>query len=137
MTGLKLKHPKYLVPYLLYTAKIIKQIIKSDGFIKGKILAEPNLSMWTTTLWRSKEASNAFYCQGNHRSSMSLLKNWASEAVTGFKENHNSNQLPSWKSIAYQLMETGNFNLLAIGSYNHQNKIIPPAKFTFLTIPFH
>jgi len=38
MTRLKLKHPWYLLPYLIQSYRIIQQIRASEGFICGQVL---------------------------------------------------------------------------------------------------
>ncbi|NES18703.1 MAG: hypothetical protein F6K41_07170 [Symploca sp. SIO3E6] len=107
VTWLKLKHPKYLIPYLILSGRIIREVRVSEGFLKGKVLGTAGLSMWTATLWTSREASNAFHLQGVHWKSVRTIGKWSSEAASGHK-NINSRQLPQWEHIAALLKQTGN-----------------------------
>lgn len=127
MTRLKLRSPKYLIPYLIQSEQIITQIVVSQGFLKGKILATLGLSMWTATLWSDRDASYAFHLRGKHQNSMPLFRDWAEEAVLGV-QTISSEQLPSWSHIAKKLEEIGHFYRLDRCSENHLNQIIPTPK---------
>lgn len=132
MTRLKLKSPAYLIPFCIQNEQIVRQIKISPGFLKGKELATPNLSMWTATLWDSSENVRAFYLRGSHKEAMRNISVWSSKAVTGHQEGDFS-ELPSWEDIRLQLLKAGNFTNLQNGSSDHHAKIISKPRVTLLT----
>lgn len=135
LTRLRLKHVGYLIPYLIDSAKIVREIIHSDGFIAGKVLAAPNLSMWTATLWSSKQASKAFHTKGSHGKIMSRFSSISTEAANVSVETSYA-RLPRWDYIAKLLTESGKFHQLESPSSDHKIKIVRIPKVTIFTIPF-
>jgi Domain of unknown function (DUF3291) len=127
MTRLKLKSPRYLIPFWLHTEQVVKQMRASEGFVTGKLMGTLNLSMWTMTLWTSEEALRAFYLSGAHQNVMGKLSEWSSEAVAGHLavETH---QLPSWFEVRTTLCKIGCFAKLAEPSIDHNNGAIENPK---------
>lgn len=123
ITRLKLKSTRYIVPFFIHNERVVKQIRASEGFLKGKQLATPSLSMWTATLWTCEEALKTFYLSGEHRAVMSKISEWSSEAVSGHQQV-DSNKLPSWDYVRTQLHQIGRFTHLQEHSFDYLNKII-------------
>jgi heme-degrading monooxygenase HmoA len=132
MTRLKLKSAIYLLPFSIQNEQVIRQIRTSRGFLKGKELATPNLSMWTATLWDSQEDLRVFYLSGSHKKAMKNISEWSSEAVSGHQEI-DSIELPAWDNIRLQLLSIGHFINLKESSFAHQEGMISKPKFTLLT----
>jgi hypothetical protein len=132
MTRLKLNSPMYLPSFLVYNDKIVREVRTSSGFIKGKQLATPSLSMWTATLWDSSSSLKSFYQTGSHREVMNKIDEWSSEAVSAHKEVE-SYDLPSWQDIRIYLSKSGHFLNLKEASLNHQQRIIEEPKIAPIT----
>lgn len=132
MTRLKLKSPAYLVPFWIQNEQIVRQIKISPGFLKGKQLATPNLSMWTATLWDSSENVRAFYLSGSHKEAMRNISIWSSEAVTGHQEVDFA-EIPPWEDIRLELLKVGNFTNIKDASSDHYGKMISKPRVTLLT----
>lgn len=131
MTRLKLKSARYVIPFLVYNERVVKQIRTSEGFLKGKLLATPTLSMWTTTLWASQEALKAFYLNGTHRIAMAKLNEWSSEAASAHQQV-DINELPSWGYISTQLCKIGHFTALKEPSLEHEHRTILSPRVTIM-----
>lgn len=131
MTRLKLRSPRCLLPFLLSTEQIVSQIRTSEGFLQGKLMATFNLSMWTMTLWTSKEASKAFYLSDAHRVVMGKLSAWSSEAVVGHITVE-SCQLITWSDARTELCKIGKFAKLKEPSLDHKNGKIQSPKFILI-----
>lgn len=132
MTRLKLKSTAYLLPFFIQNEQVIRQLRTSKGFLKGKQLATPNLSMWTVTLWSSKEDIRAFYLSGSHKQVMKNINKWSSEAVAGHQEI-DFIELPSWQEIRNKLIAVGHFANLEKASSAHSKRLISEPRFTLLT----
>lgn len=132
MTRLKLKSVIYLLPFSIQNEQVIRQLRTSHGFLKGKELATPSLSMWTATLWNSLEDLRAFYLSGSHKEAMKNINQWSSEAVSGHQEV-DSNELPDWDNIRLQLLNVGHFANLKEPSFAHQKGIILKPRFILTT----
>ncbi len=132
MTRLKLKSMVYLLPFWIQNEQVVHQLRSSQGFLKGKELATPNLSMWTATLWDSREDIRDFYLSGSHKKVMRNIDKWSSEAVTGHQEV-DFLEIPDWEQIRQELTRNGYFINLKDASSKHQCKIISQPKITLLT----
>lgn len=124
VTRLKLKSYNYLIPFLLNTYQIVKQIRASENFLQGKLMATPNLSMWTMSLWCSEESVRKFYLSGSHQLAMGKISDWSSEAVH-VTHATNWNELPHWNDVTQMLNKHGKFVLLTHPSEEHLNCFIP------------
>ena len=102
--------------------------------MRGKLLAEPILVMWTASLWLSEESMRAFYLSGDHRVVMPKLKDFACEAIVGHID-YGSSELPSWQFIYENLCKVGRYSdaLLSEPNDDHRNRIVARPKFAFLT----
>lgn len=133
MTRLKLKSPRYLIPFWFHTQRVVKQIKESEGFLQVKLLVTHNLSMWTMTLWASEEALDNFYLIGAHLLVMKKLSEFSSEAMAGHQEIE-SNELPSWEYVRNELCRIGYLGKLKEPSTDHKNRIISIPKIVILNI---
>ena len=124
MTRLRLKSPLYLIPFFVQNEKILSQLRTSQGFIKGKVLAAPNLSMWTVTLWSSEEDLRAFYLNGEHGETIEKIDQWSSDSV-GCHQSTESDEIPSWENVRLQLIKSGRFRDLKEPSCDQINRVIP------------
>ncbi|ELS32775.1 MULTISPECIES: hypothetical protein [Pseudanabaena] len=124
MTRLKLKSPLYLIPFFIQNKKILNQLRASQGFVKGKILAAPNLSMWTVTLWSSEEDLRAFYLNGEHGETIEKINEWSSDSVRCHQLTE-SDAIPSWENIRLQLTKSGRFRDLTEPSFDQISREIP------------
>lgn len=124
MTRLKLKSPLYLIPFFIQNEKILSQLRATQGFIKGKVLAAPNLSMWTVTLWKSEQDIRTFYLNGEHGETMEKINEWSSDSAI-CHQLIESDEIPSWENIRLQLIKSGRFRDLTEPSFDQISREIP------------
>jgi hypothetical protein len=135
LTRLKLKSARLLPKFVIENEAAVKQLRVAKGFIAGKTLAEPNLGMWTTTLWDNEENMRAYYISGAHKDLMPKLVDYACEAVTTHID-YPHNDLPSWAFSHEQLTTKGRFStILKNPTPDHQNHVIAFPKITIFTRP--
>ena len=120
MTRLRLKSFLYLIPFFIQNEKILSQLRASQGFVKGKILAAPNLSMWTATLWASEQDLRAFYLNGEHGETIEKINEWSSDSAK-YHQLTESDEIPSWENVRLQLIKSGRFQDLTEPSFDHIN----------------
>ena len=123
ITRLRLKSYGYLAQFLIHNEKILDQIRKSEGFIKGKELAAFDLSMWTCTLWKSDGLLRSFYLNGAHQKVMLNIDRWSSEAAT-VHQDADCLDLPSCRQMVNSLEKNGHFTKLTDPSENHCQRVI-------------
>jgi hypothetical protein len=113
---------------------VIAQLRAAPGFLRGKLMAEPSLAMWTASLWLSEESMRAFYLSGDHRAVMPRLGDFAAEAFVGHI-SYESSELPSWQFICENLCKVRRYSnaLLSEPNDDHRNRIVARPKFAFLT----
>jgi hypothetical protein len=134
MTRLRLKSIGLFPRFIWANEAVIAQLRAAPGFLRGKLLAEPILVMWTASLWLSEESMRAFYLNGDHRAVMPRLGDFASEAIVGHI-GYGSSELPSWQFIYENLCKVGRCSdaLLSEPNDDHRNRIVARPKFAFLT----
>lgn len=133
LTRLKLKSIMQLPKFVIENEAAVKQLRIAKGFIGGKTLIEPNLGLWTTTLWEDEESMKAYYTSGAHKALMPKLVIYACEAVTTHFD-YPSKELPSWAFSYEQLMAKGKFSgILKDPSQDHQNHVMTFPKITFFS----
>lgn len=135
MTRFRLKSIWLLPQFMRASELAVAQLRIAPGFLRAKLLAEPNLAMWTASLWRSEDSMRAYYLTGAHRKLMPELADLACEAIAGHAESE-SCELPSWRIIHAELCRVGRFSeALSEPSERHRDRDVTPPKFTFLTRP--
>ena len=135
MTRLRLKSYRVLPRFIWVNERAVAQISSAPGFLRGKLLAEPNLAMWTATLWDSEESLRGFYLRGAHRKLMPELGGFVCEAIAGHIV-YDSAELPPWKAIHEELCRVGRLSAgVTEPNDDHRNRIVAAPRFTFLTRP--
>ena len=132
MTRLRLKSV-WLFPRFIWASEAaVAQLRMAPGFLRGKLLAESNLAMWTASLWLSEENIRAFYLSGAHRTLMSKLSDFACEAIVG-QISYEYSELPSWQFIYEELCRVGRYSdALSEPSENHNNRKVARPRFPIL-----
>ena len=135
VTHLRLHRGINLVRFFIENEAAVRQIVRAAGFIKGKLLAEPNLAMWGTTLWHSEDAVYAYFVSGAHRELMRKVSAFACESQA-MHMPYATDKLPAW-TLAHELLQAnGRFSTaLEKPSSDHLNGVIPPPRFTLFTRP--
>ncbi len=133
MTRLRLKSVRLLPRFIWASEAAVDRLRTAPGFLRGKLLAELNLAMWTASLWHSEEGMRAFYLSGAHRALTPKLREFACESIVGHVP-YESSELPSWQFIYENLCKVGRYSdaLLSEPSDNHRNRNVTRPRFAFL-----
>ena len=102
VTGLSLKRPWHLIPFLRYAIPSKMQAEAAEGnlFVATRHIKGVN---HTLTAWTSKKAMLQFAYSGQHAKAIKVFHSFFSGATVGF----NSNKLPSWDEALEQLHANG------------------------------
>lgn len=74
LSYLPLKSYWRLLPFLVYTVQVVKQLAASDGLIGYSLLARPfSKQFWTLSAWRSDDALRTFVRSAPHLRIMTEL----------------------------------------------------------------
>jgi heme-degrading monooxygenase HmoA len=106
VTRLRVRSFLYLPEFLWDTAKSVRQVQRSSGFLGGRLLVNAPYVFWTMTVWREEAAMNAFRTGGAHRRAMPKLLNWCDEAAV-VHWTQESEEIPAWQQAQQQMAEKG------------------------------
>ncbi len=120
-TRLKLRSCRFLIPFLWQNFKINRQIQKTKGFFKGKLLVDKKLTFWTLTVWMNRESTLSFRNSGAHLRAMPKLFNWCDEAAYGHWEEETP-ELSDWLEIHRRICEIGKLSKVKYPSEAHQKR---------------
>ena len=74
LSYLPLKSYGRLLPFVVYTVQVVKQLAASDGLIGYSLLARPfSKAFWTLSAWRSEDALRTFVRSAPHVRIMTAL----------------------------------------------------------------
>lgn len=102
VTRLRLRSIRFLPAFMWYAARSKRQAKKSEGLLAVATRRSRGLTFWTLTMWARADDMVAFRRAPPHRSAMSKLQHWCSEAaVTNWGQM--SDDLPAWSDAAARL----------------------------------
>ncbi len=81
VTRVQLHKARFAVPFVRYALASARQARQSDGFIGGYLANGWPLTFWTVTVWRDRDAMQAYRGSGTHREAMPSLAGWCCEAA--------------------------------------------------------
>jgi heme-degrading monooxygenase HmoA len=106
VTRLRVRSFLYLAGFLWDTAKSVRQVQRSSGFLGGRLLVKGPLVFWTMTVWQDEPAMNAYRTGGAHRRAMPKLLNWCDEAAV-VHWTQQSPEIPAWQQAQQHMAEKG------------------------------
>ena len=80
VTRLRLRSAIFLPQFAWLNERVVRQIVKTAGFLEGKLLLDRHLTFWTMTRWEAVEAMWDFRDGGPHREVMTRLVGGRDEA---------------------------------------------------------
>jgi hypothetical protein len=101
-----------------------RQIVRSDGFLRGRLLIDKGLTSWTTTAWRDESSMKAFRDSDAHKRAMPKLAGWCTEA-TSVHWTQDSDALPDWKQAWNRLVKDGRVVYVKTPSESHKARRFP------------
>ena len=124
-TRLHLRSFWYLLPFMIWGERTVRQAMRSPGCRGGKLLLDRGLTFWTMTAWDSEAQMLAFRNSRPHLNVMPKITRWCDEAVSAHWEERR-NELPDWPDAHRYMVSEGSFIRLPHASPAHQAKQIPP-----------
>jgi hypothetical protein len=80
VTRLRVRSLWFLLPFSLVTRRSRDQLLRSPGFIEGRLTIEFPFAFWTMTIWKSQDDMRRFRNAPPHLEAMRRLPQWCDEA---------------------------------------------------------
>lgn len=106
VTRLRVRSLLYLPGFLWDTARSVRQVQRSSGFLGGRLLVNAPYVYWTMTVWQDEAAMNAYRTGGAHRRAMPKLLDWCDEAAL-VHWTQESPEIPAWQQAQQHMAEKG------------------------------
>lgn len=127
ITRLRVRSPRYLIPFLFYAVRSARQAKKSPGNVAMSLLRDSDRTFWTRTVWTTDSAMKEYMLAGAHRQAMRKLLEWCDEAALVHWEQHDD-QEPSWPEAHHKLQTQGRLSKVNHPSPAHESFRIRPPK---------
>ena len=102
-TALPLRQWKHVLPFVLLTARIRKQLRSSPGLVRYRLKAAwLQKRFWTVSVWRSKPDVDAFVRTGAHAYAVRQFQEWAAPGAA-FVEWSSATKRVAWKEALERL----------------------------------
>jgi hypothetical protein len=121
VTRLRVRSLKFLPPFLWYTLQSQRQVVRSAGFLGGRLLVDSHRTYWTLTLWDSEQAMKKFRGTGAHSRVMSRLAGWCDEAAYAHWTPE-QDSVPQWKDAYQHLIAEGRLSRVEHPSADHSGR---------------
>ncbi len=127
ITRLRVRSPRYLIPFLFYAVRSARQAKKSPGNVAMSLLRDSNRTFWTSTVWTTESAMKDYMLAGAHRQAMRKLLEWCDEASLVHWEQQDV-RLPDWTEAHHKLQREGRLSKVNHPSPAHESFQIRPPK---------
>jgi quinol monooxygenase YgiN len=139
VTRLRVRSFHYLPEFLWDTAKSVRQVQRSSGFLGGRLLVNLPYVFCTMTVWQDEAAMNAYRTGGAHRRAMPKLLNWCDEAAV-VHWTQESPEIPAWQQAQQPMAERGKLSKVNHPSPAQASQQIPalrPSRIALILKPAH
>jgi len=106
ITRLRVRSPRFLLPFLFYALRSYRQAKKSPGNLAASLLRDKDSTFWTRTLWASEADMKAFMLGPPHRHAMRRLLEWCDEAALVHWEQESA-EAPDWREAHRRMQAEG------------------------------
>lgn len=106
VTRLRLRHWRYLLPFVYWSARAINQVRRAPGNHAHKTFKDAGLVFWTCTSWADEASMRAYMLGGAHKQAMPKLLHWCDEASVAHW-TQDSTALPTWTEAHSRLVAEG------------------------------
>jgi heme-degrading monooxygenase HmoA len=121
VTRLRIRSLRFLLQFLWMNSFVKRQIVKSYGFLRGRLLVDKGFTFWTTTAWSDEASMRAFRDSAAHKRAMPRLQNWCSEA-TSVHWSQDSDELPDWTRAYDRILKNGHVVYVKAPSEFHKER---------------
>ena len=125
VTRLRLQDPSDLDPFFAAAVALVEQAKGSSGILGTDALAEANNTWWSCTAWDSYDSMGSFVNTDPHKSTMSRLDDWCSEASFVDWEQ-TSATLPGWRESYRRIVADGTSAELTRATEANASRQFPP-----------
>src|SRR5262245_27294309 len=119
VTRLRVRSLRFLPAFMWKTFLSQRQVVRSPGFLGGRLLVDARLTFWTLTIWESERAMKAFRGSGPHSNVMPRLVDWYDEAAYAHWITTGSS-VPAWPEAYEHLRHEGHLSRVAHPSRDHE-----------------
>ena len=128
ITRLRLRSALYLLPFLWHAFRSGNQIVKANGFIKGKTLMDKKITFWTMSLWADEIAMRTYRNTDAHKKAMPKLQHWCDEAsVINWKQDEA--EFPDWQMSYQKMLAEGRLSKVKHPSPDHAKSQFPAPRY--------
>jgi len=127
VTRLRVRSFRILPRFFLRNYLAQRQVVRSLGFLGGRLLIDARRTFWTLTVWESEKAMKAFRGSGAHAAVMPRLPKWCNEASYTHWESTNS-EVPTWHEAYEHLLKDGRLSRVENPSQDHQARRFAPPR---------
>lgn len=106
VTRTRVRSIRFVPLFFIHAQRAIAQIRKADGHLAGIVKSDGTFTYWTMSVWRDDIALQAYVTSGAHRSAMTHLSEWCSEASM-VRWTQDDAALPAWPEAARRLAAHG------------------------------
>jgi len=101
-----------------YTFLMRRQVVRSAGFVGGRLLIDAHRTYWTLTVWQDEKGMKTFRGSGAHAKAMPKLPKWCDEAAYAHWETSNGT-VPEWPEAYEHLVKDGKLSRVENPSADH------------------
>jgi hypothetical protein len=124
VTRLRMRLVRHLPLIWWNTYLMQRQVVRSAGFVGGRLLIDARRTYWTLTVWEDEKAMKAFRGSGTHASVMPRLPKWCDEAAYAHWETLDVS-VPEWLEAHEHLVKDGKLSRVEAPSADHQSRRFP------------
>ena len=124
VTRLRLRSLRFLLPFIVYSFRSMRQVKRSPGNIAADAMRDQHGGFWTRSVWRDVESMRAFMTSGAHRQAMPKLLDWCDEAALVHWEQ-DTPALPEWDEAHRRLVTQGRRSKVRHPSPAHETLDVP------------
>lgn len=125
LTRLRLRSPRHLPLFFLYSWGSTRQAGRAPGFVRGQLARDPDGGYWTLTAWADAASMQAYRNTQAHQRAMPKLIGWCDEAsVAHYEQPHPG--LPSMGEALARMTELGRVSKVRKPSPGHSARQTVP-----------
>ena len=119
VTRLRVRSLRYVPAFLWRTFFTQRQLVRTQGFVGGRLLVDAHWTFWTLTVWESEKAMRSFRGSGAHSQVMPRLAEWCDEASYAHWTSPDD-AVPMWPEAHERLVSEGRLSRVAHPSRDHE-----------------
>jgi heme-degrading monooxygenase HmoA len=127
VTRLRVRRARHLPPFLWWTYRSQRQVMRANGFRGGRLLVDAHRTFWTLTAWEDERTMKAFRGSGAHSKVMPRLVHWCDEAAYSHWVAPND-KIADWPEAYERLVSDGKLSRVANPSADHSARRFAPPR---------